>query len=105
MKILILAAALLSLSPVEPPQASRTGEWTLRLSDNWTRNNAGERWVSLQLERDDDRRWGVSVRLADLEGLTARGTDFSGDARFTLKRDAGTIAFEGRFTDGRGRGT
>ena len=107
MKTLLFAAALLSLSPVtihiEQARPAYTGDWTLRLSDRWSRNEEG--WVSLQLERGDARRWGTSVRLADLEGLGQAPQDFAGDARFTLKRDAGTIEFEGLFADGRGRGT
>ena len=105
MKTLALAASMLSISMALPPQgpASRTGEWTARLSDNWTRNN--ERWVSFQLERDDQRRWGISIRRSELPGLPETGDDWTGDARFALKRDAGTIDFEGRFRDGRGSGT
>ena len=71
MKLFVLAALLsLSPSPLSQSSSARTGEWTARLSDSWTRDD-GERWVSFQLERDDDRRWGISIRLADLEGFGA----------------------------------
>jgi hypothetical protein len=104
MKTLVLAASLLSLSTALLPQGStRTGEWTARLSDNWTRDN--DRWISIQLERDDHRRWGVSVRRAELPGIPETGDDWTGDARFALRRDAGTIDFEGSFRRGRGVGT
>jgi hypothetical protein len=104
MTIFTVALALLLLSPAGQTRTSQSGEWQARLTDSWVRNN-DERWVSLQLERDDDRRWGISIRMAELEGLAARGDDFTGDARFTVRRDAGTIDFEGRFDNGRGRGS
>ena len=44
-------------------------------------------------------------RLADLKGLTAEQTRGARtDVRFDLVRDAGTMAFEGRFDDGDGAG-
>jgi hypothetical protein len=101
MKILLLAALLLSTA--SQSQGTRTGEWTARLSDNWTMND--ERWVSFQLERGDQRRWGISIRRSELPGLPETGDTWSGDARFALRRDAGTIGFEGRFRSGRGQGT
>src|SRR5687767_5054719 len=104
MTIFTIALALLLFSPAEGGQTSQSGEWQARLADSWVRTN-DERWVSLQLEREDDRRWGLSIRLSELEGLGVRATDYTGEAHFEVRRDAGTIEFDGRFDNGRGRGT
>src|SRR4029450_2559868 len=73
--------------------------------DGWTRND-GEQWISLQLERDAERQFGFSVPARELEGLGMRGTSWTAsDVRFTVRRDAGNIALQGSFVDGRGAGT
>jgi hypothetical protein len=94
-------ASLLSLTTALP-QPTQSGEWTARLNDGWTNNS--ERWVSVQFH-DNRRQWGFGVRRADLRGLPQDADDFTGDARFTLNRDAGTIAFDGSFRRGLGVGT
>ena len=108
MKTLVLAATLLTTLTAAPaPQsgAVEAGTWTARLQDTWTRNN-GERWISIQLEHDTNRRFGTGIKVADLEGLGARGDDWTspGEVQFALRRDAGTVQFRGRFEDGRGAG-
>ena len=108
MKTLALAVTLVTslwLAPqtTPPPQ---TGTWTARLQDTWTRNN-GERWVSFQLEQDTSRRNGMSIPMADLQGLGARDEHWTspGTVRFSVRRDAGEVDFEGTFSSGRGSGT
>ena len=108
---LILAASLFTASIVvsgpidQQPQsagASISGTWRARLSDSWTRRD-GERWVSLELQRDSDRNYGTSVRQSELEAAGIRGESFSGsNIHFALQRDAGRIDFEGAFDAGRG---
>jgi hypothetical protein len=107
----ILLAAPLGLAPQTTPPA-QTGTWTARLQDSWTRDT-GERWVSFQLEQDTSRRFGMSIPLMELQGLGARdatgpqspGWTSPGPVRFSVRRDAGEVDFEGTFTNGRGSGT
>ena len=93
------ALAIVQAAPV-------TGTWRIRLHDNnWTRAN-GERWISIQMRRNDDRSFGMSVPLSELESAGVRGDSWSGSGvKFTLKRDAGTIDFKGSFDHGRGTAT
>ena len=107
MKILSLALALLAVVPVAPAymQTAQDGTWHARLRDTWQRRD-GERYVTLQLEQDDNHRFGISIRLAELAGLNAADERWTArDVRFSLKRDAGAFDFHGSFTDGRGLGT
>jgi hypothetical protein len=115
MKTFALAVTLLAmplgLAPQTTPPA-QTGTWTAHLQDSWTRDT-GERWVSFQLEQDTSRRFGMSIPLTELQGLGARdatgpqspGWSSRGPVRFSLRRDAGEVDFEGTFTNGRGSGT
>ena len=70
-------------------------------------------WESL-LARDDDGGeclfgpfvdFGFSKKVNELTGLTANDSRWSGPANFELRRDAGTIRFNGRFEEGWGEGT
>ena len=79
------------------------GEWALRMADpQEVEGRAG--MVHVALRTPDLNTFYVPV--GDLDGLTAeqitRG-DAAG-ARFRLRRDAGTFAFEGSFRGGRGSG-
>ena len=57
------------------------------------------------MRRNDDRSFGMSVPLSELESAGVRGDSWSGSGvKFTLKRDAGTIDFQGSFDQGRGTG-
>ena len=48
----------------------------------------------MQLERDDNHRYGIGIPLSELQGLGMRGDRWSAsDVKFTLRRDAGTVAF------------
>ena len=107
MKTLVLAALVsASVLPAAGGQSSAIdGTWRARLQDNWTRND-NRQWINLRLDRDDDRQFGFSIPLDELEGLGARGDRFTAnDVRFSVKRDAGSVAFQGSFNDGRGTGT
>ena len=113
MKMLI-AASLLTLSVAFPGDSAHdqptsgaatiSGTWRSRLSESWVRRE-GERWVSLELQREASRNYGASIRLSELEAAGVRGELFSGsDVRFALRRDAGTLEFEGAFDAGLGSG-
>src|SRR5215203_5004194 len=111
----LIAASLITFCFVSPADSVRqqpsaaagviSGTWRSRLSESWVRQNGG-RWVSLELQTGSERNYGSSIRLSELDAAGVRGELFSGsDVHFTLKRDAGTLAFEGAFDAGRGAGT
>src|ERR671918_277246 len=108
MKTLVLAASLLSFSIASPVQtpSGHEGTWTARLSDSWTRND-NERWISFQLERRGrDGHYGIGIPASELADLGMRGERWTASGvQFSLRRDAGTVNFEGSFDEGRGRGT
>ena len=49
----------------------------------------------------------MSIPIADLQGLAPAGTNWTspGTVRFSVRRDAGEVDFEGAFSAGRGSGT
>ena len=99
MKHLLLLIALGPLAVAQAPAAVQ-GRWTSDSHDYWTRNST-ERWVSIQLERGDERS-GLGVPERDVPALTdERG---SGPVHFTVRRDAGTFQFDGQVSSGRGSG-
>jgi predicted metallopeptidase len=107
MTTLVLAAMLsAAVLPAAGGQSSAIdGTWRAQLQDNWTRND-NRQWINLRLDRDDNRQFGFSIPIDELEGLGARGARFTAnDVRFSVKRDAGSVAFQGNFNDGRGTGT
>ena len=108
MKTLLLATSLFVAAPhaaALDQQTAIDGTWRALLQDTWTRCD-GRQWVSFQLEQDMDRRYGISIPTTELEGLGMRGERWTAsDVRFNVRRDAGTVAFQGDFADGRGKGT
>jgi hypothetical protein len=74
------------------------GTWEVRPS----KSNDGT--VHLRLV-EGDSSWGRSVRIEQLEGLTAAQLSAGGPVQFKLRRDAGTFAFEGVVRGGVGAGT
>ena len=90
-------------------QGPARGVWTADLSE-WTSSDAGKAtFVQLRLERRGRARgsWNSSfpVPLSELAGL--KESDLRAaktDVRFELRRDAGTVSFEGRFDGGEGAG-
>jgi hypothetical protein len=100
-----IAAALLLCASPAAAQAPFAGDWTMRPA---TQPEAslpeleGAPGVHLAL-RDP----GLNTRyvpLARFQGLTAAQLSSAGPARFRLRQDAGTFAFEGAFAGGRGMG-
>jgi uncharacterized protein (UPF0335 family) len=92
-----LAVALIS------QQSTITGEWTAELN----RKKPGEIYMSFHRRSDKGgfSMNGDSMLLSELQGITAE-TISSGKANvtFNIVREAGTLAFEGFFRDGRGAG-
>jgi hypothetical protein len=102
MKHLFLAMYLGAAMTGGSPQTKATvsGTWRADSDNSWTRSNS-ERWVSLQLQYDGNNN-GIGIPEREVPALADRRSD--GPVHFTLRRDAGTIDFTGRITDGRGRG-
>src|SRR5262245_5780593 len=102
MKLLLLVLSLFtSAFSLQAPTAV-DGTWRSDSHNYWTRDS-GERWVSLQLERRAGERTGLSVPAQDVPALVDERA--SGPVRFTIARDAGTFAFDGRMDGGHGTGT
>src|SRR5262245_24490804 len=106
MRRVLTLASLLTLA-VAPAfaQTDVHGTWTAELND-------GKAFLQLRTAapRDDDRRggdWstGSSLSIDELGGLPANDQNLTASAvKFELRREAGTLAFEGSFRDGRGAG-
>ena len=105
MRTVVLAAALLAITtdaPQTPPALQ--GTWEARLHDTWTRGD-GQKQVQLNLQ-DGSSQFGFSMPVAELEGLAGRDASWTArDVRFSIRRDAGVLVFQGSFSDGRGEGT
>jgi hypothetical protein len=81
---------------------------TAAISGAWTANfepKDNDR-VYFNLTRGPGHAEGTTYRLRDFTGLTAEQVQAAArtDVRFELRREAGTVAFEGSFRDGRGAG-
>src|SRR5262252_2231059 len=106
-----LAAAFLVLSvagsvPAQTPTDIH-GTWTAELREGKAflqvrapapRDWNGDRW-------NGDWSMGQTLPVEDLTGLPANGDQFTASAvKFEMRREAGTLAFDGSFRDGRGAG-
>lgn len=101
----VLALALAATAPGAQAE-SITGTWTAEPATSRTAES-GEPRLHLQLRTESERGgWsnnGSTVAIAAFTGLPADRSRVA-DARFELRRDAGTFRFEGQFRDGRGLG-
>ncbi|HET7461517.1 MAG TPA: hypothetical protein VFJ82_09710 [Longimicrobium sp.] len=95
------AAALLTTLVLAGPAAAQDmrGTWFARESHD---TQSAPR-IHLEL-RNHGNNWGLDVPVSELEGLDA-GNAAGGAARFRLRREAGTFAFNGTFSDGEGVGS
>jgi hypothetical protein len=59
--------------------------------------------IHVNLNRPNNH-FGSAFPISAFSGLTASQVESQGDARFTLRRDAGVVAFDGSFRDGEGVG-
>ncbi|HXT21055.1 MAG TPA: hypothetical protein VN923_09915, partial [Thermoanaerobaculia bacterium] len=94
---LIFASALLLLAATA--QADVRGGWTA------TRHKGGTGKLQLQLQHDHSNH-GQSIDLAAFSGLTAAqvAASTATPVTFSLRREAGTVTFDGTFRNGSGGG-
>jgi hypothetical protein len=99
---LILTAGVLGTLAFAGSAESRgaAGTWTADLKDR------GSDEIQMSMKADHDGNMGMGFDRADFTGLTLDEvrSDAAVPVRFELRRDAGTIEFEGSFRNGRGRG-
>lgn len=82
-------------------QSAITGEWTASLGKNDSK-------INLNFERSLKGRKnqiGQSYEFAELQGLSHEQALHGGPVKFSLVREAGTVACEGSFQNGKGSGT
>ncbi|HVR95138.1 MAG TPA: M56 family metallopeptidase [Thermoanaerobaculia bacterium] len=96
-----LSAAALPVAPTSSPAADRPA--ASPTSGMWVAERRGKKvWLQMTM-RSEKHHWSNSddFPASDLIGLTA-----GPEARFELRRDAGSFLFDGRFdADGKGAGT
>jgi hypothetical protein len=99
----ILAIGLLAAMPVVAPAATRplTGSWTASLDED----RANRLQFSMRTSRHGNN--GTGYWIDAFTGLTAEqvGSHSAVDVRFEMRREAGTVTYEGSFRNGLGAGT
>lgn len=106
--LLILCAVALCFGAYAATQDFRSGVWTASLDDD----DPSALEISMFQGKKEPGRWlgynsmmGFDVPLASLTGLAPSDVNASAaNVSFTVARAAGTIRFEGRFSDGNGAG-
>src|SRR4051812_9618809 len=104
MKTFLVAATLALALPAALPQSQPQtiqGTWSSDARNYWTRNDS-ERWVSIELRRDESSRHSFSLPERELPALNDRAAN--GPVHFTVKREAGSFDFTGDMRDGRASG-
>lgn len=91
-----------------PPPAVIDGLWSARVHTSKSGTPDPDR-IQFQITLNQGTNhgwndWGQSIRRADLTNLPSDLVARQ-DVRFELRREAGTVVFDGRFEDGRGVGT
>jgi uncharacterized protein (UPF0335 family) len=97
------AAGKLSGAPPLQAQNALTGQWTAELS----RDKPGEIQMTYhrRAETGGSSMWGKRVPLGELQGLTAEAAlSTKANVNFNVVRQAGTLACEGYFREGKGAG-
>jgi beta-lactamase regulating signal transducer with metallopeptidase domain len=97
-----------SPSPSASPSSSQSDRRALSLPGTWElrRSTRNPEMVNLQLRERPNSMSGFSIELSQLEGLSAGLlTGDGGRGTFRVRRDAGTLIFEGSFRSGVGAGT
>jgi hypothetical protein len=89
----------LSLAGSAEPRGT-AGTWTASMKEN------GSERLQLSMKTDRDGNMGMGFDRSDFTGLTAEqvGSATRVPVQFEMRREAGTITFEGTFDDGHGAG-
>jgi hypothetical protein len=95
-----LAVAFILVLAVAAHAESLRGMWT---ASTWSVKDT-ER-IQLNMTREHSN-WGQDFKIASFEGLSRAQMTSASDVpvKFALRRDAGTISFDGSFRDGEGAG-
>lgn len=83
-------------------QTAITGDWKANLNSE----KSGKIYLSFErrTEKGGRNQMGQSYDFADLQNLSREQASGTGAVRFSLTREAGTIACEGKFENGKGAG-
>jgi len=106
--LFILCAVAVCFTAYAATNDFRSGVWTASLDTD----DPGSLEISMFQGKRDNREWrgynnmmGFDVPLASITGLAASDINASAaNVQFSIVRAAGTIRFEGRFSDGNGAG-
>lgn len=99
--LILFAALFLAFAAHAAPDDIRSGVWTADLNGN------ALNLTMFRGARDGERHthtMGFSIPLADLGLAKSDVESAAANVRFALKRDAGTVTFDGRFATGDGAG-
>jgi hypothetical protein len=111
MKVAFALPLLMMLNPpteVAPTaSATATAAYNLSVEAPWSAHvkKADAGTLQLSVSERKGSSLGVTVKLADLDGLSAADLDSGRPVSFRLRREAGVVTFSGRFREGRGEGT
>jgi hypothetical protein len=101
---LIAAAGLLTrgyTAPSAAVQETISGDWTAKVKQT---DKGPGLWLSLN-RNTDTRKGGFQMNSEiPLQDFTGLNPNANSNVQFTLTRDAGTVAFDGLFKDGKGVG-
>ncbi|MCI0665087.1 MAG: hypothetical protein L0220_28825, partial [Acidobacteria bacterium] len=108
-KLFIITAVLLLSSFSKPSNAIQssvsqepiTGDWTAKVKET---DKGRMLWLSLTTVRDGRNNYSQSSFDLPLQDFSGLNPDANANVQFTLNREAGTVAFNGIFKDGKGVG-
>ena len=106
--LILVAVSAAGQAQSQTRRADVEGTWSARVreSERPDGNRVAQLQLQMNVDGEDGRNWsnwGQSVPLSAFTNLPAN-LDTPQDVTFELRRDAGTVIFQGRFESGRGVG-